>query len=119
MGEYEFERQGDEVEGSAASRLELDGEARDPHKARDPAAKPNLRVTDGLVSASKGVALDFTQKSRSKMEIFLLLGTLLRKAAKAPKRLREKGHDFPKTRARRGGRGQAWEQLHHLGRGCA
>lgn len=49
----------------------------------------NTRVTDGPASVSKQIALGLMQKSRSKSEIFLLLGTLLHKKAKAPKCLRE------------------------------
>lgn len=49
----------------------------------------NIRVTDGPVSVSKRAALGIMQKSRSKTEIFLLLGTLLHKVAKTPKCLWE------------------------------
>lgn len=49
----------------------------------------NIRVTDGPVSVSKRAALGIMQKSRSKTEIFLLLGALLHKVAKAPKCLWE------------------------------
>lgn len=55
----------------------------------NPQQKQTLNIRDGPVSASEWTVPGLMQKNRSKTEIFVLLGTLLHKVAKAPKILRE------------------------------